>query len=139
MPTFMIFKNAINVSTIQGADLNKLSTTIKKLASEVDNDGATTPGGDTSSSGANGSWLGADLPKGYTDVSDQVDIRGLDLLNADSDFGNVRTLFESKKPSALKRAATRGGGAKGKDGEGANKEWVVSDTDELLMIFLPLQ
>ena len=136
MPTFMIFKNAVNVTTIQGADLNKLSTAIKKFTAEVNNDGAASGGGDTSSSGANGSWLGADLPKGYADVSDEVNIRGLDLLNADSDFGNVRTLFESKKPSILKRAATRG--SKGKESDEA-KDWVVSDTDEQLMLFIPFQ
>ena len=135
MPTFMIFKDGLNIDTIQGADINKLSAATKKLAAEVDSVGATDGSGDTSSSGANGSWLGADLPKGYADVSDQVDSRGLDLLNADSDFGNVRTLFESKKPSALKRAATRG--AKVQDSEA--KDWVVSDTDEQLMLFIPFQ
>ena len=135
MPTFIMFKDGLNVQTIQGADLNGLSTTTKRLAAEVGSTGATSGSGDTSSSGANGSWLGADLPKGYADVSDQIDIRGLDLLNGDSNFGNVRTLFESKKPSALKRAATRGS----KDQDSKAKDWVVSDTDEQLMLFIPFQ
>ena len=135
MPTFKIFNDGLNVKTIQGADLNQLSTAVKKYAAEVGSTPAANGAGDTGSSGANGPWLGADLPKGYADVSDQVDSRGLDLLNADSDFGNVRTLFEKKQPSALNKAATQS--TKNQDGE--VKDWVVSDTDEQLMLFIPFQ
>ena len=54
------------------------------------------------------------------DVTDVVDVRGLDLLNADSDFGTVRTLFETSAPSAL---------SKGKGAAEGTKDWVESDVD----------
>jgi hypothetical protein len=70
------------------------------------------------------------LPKGYSNVGDQVDVKGLELLNADSDFGGVRVLFDGSKPSALEN---------GKAAEGKAKDWVESDTDEQLMLFVPFQ
>lgn len=54
-------------------------------------------------------------------------MRGLDLLNADSDFGGVRTLFETSKPSSL---------SKGK-GSADTKDWVESDVDNQLMLYVP--
>lgn len=58
-------------------------------------------------------------------------MRGLDLLNADSDFGTVRTLFESTKPKGL----DKGKGAV--TGSEANKDWVESDVDNQLMLYVP--
>jgi hypothetical protein len=60
-----------------------------------------------------------------------VDVRGLDLLNADSEFGGVRTLFESSQPKTLtkgKRAST---------GSDASKDWIESDVDNQLMLYVP--
>jgi hypothetical protein len=74
---------------------------------------------------------GGNLPKGYSDISDQVDVKGLELLNADSDFAGVRILFDSSKPSGLD--------TKGKTGGDGGKDWVESDTDEQLMLFIPFQ
>jgi hypothetical protein len=123
----MVFREGAQVEKVQGADARKLQEVVKKLAAEAE--GATGSGsGFGSSSGSGGSWRKAELPKGYGDVTEQVDVRGLELLNSDSDFGGVRTLFEAGKPSALD--------AKGKSGEGA-KDWVESDTDEQLMLFMP--
>lgn len=86
----------------------------------------------SSESGSSNSlqWPKAALPKGYSDVTDQVDLKGLELLNSDSKFGGVRTLVVAEKPSALS--------TKGKAGEG-KKDWVESDTDEQLMLFMPFQ
>ena len=128
----MIFKNKQAVSTIRGADPSKLSEAIKKLAAEADSD-SSGGFGNTSSSGS--TWLGASLPKGYSDVTDQLDVKGLDLLNSNSDYGNARTLFEASKPSAL----NKNGKGKGKSGEGSKKDWIESDTDEQLMLFMPFQ
>ena len=132
----MIFKNKQAVSRIRGADPRKLSEAVKKLAAEADSDGASSSGGFGDAGGAGGStWLGSSLPKGYSDVTDQVDIKGLDLLNSNSDFGNSRTLFDASRPSAL-----GDGKGKGKTGEGeSKKDWVESDTDEQLMLFIPFQ
>ncbi|KAK5658853.1 hypothetical protein OQA88_1667 [Cercophora sp. LCS_1] len=81
------------------------------------------------SSGSSGSenWRGADLPRGYSDITNQVELQRCELLNVDSEGGNVRTLFETAKPSALS------------GGKGTAKDWVESDTDEQLMLFMPFQ
>jgi hypothetical protein len=131
MPTFMIFKNGQRVETVQGADSRKLSTIIKKIAAEADSDGA--EGGFAEGSGSGGpTWLGAKLPRGYKDITDQIDIRGLDLSNADPEFGVARVLFAPTKPVTLVDG-------KSKEDEGAKKDWVESDTDEQLMLFIPFQ
>jgi hypothetical protein len=128
----MIFKNAQAVSTIQGANAPKLSEAVKKLVAEAESDQA---GGFGEASGSGSGWIGSNLPRGYGDVTDQVDLKGLDLLNSDSDLGNARTLFNTAKPSSLEH-----GKGKGKpSSEETRKDWVESDTDEQLMLFIPFQ
>ncbi|KAI4250328.1 MAG: hypothetical protein L6R42_008755 [Xanthoria sp. 1 TBL-2021] len=120
------------VSTVQGADPRKLSELVKKIAAEADSDGL---GGFGEVSDSGTGWLGIGLLKGYDNVTDQVDVRGLDLLNADSNFGSARTLFDPSKPSAL-----QGGKGKGRAQAGEEtKDWAESDTDEQLMLFIPFQ
>ena len=133
MPTFMIFKNGKAVDTIRGADPRGLTAAVKKLSAEADSDGSAVVGGFDESSSAS-SWLGASLPKGYSDITDQVDVRGLDLLNADSNFGDARTLFAGGKPSEL----DAGKGKDTSEGDG-KKDWVETDTDEQLMLYIPFQ
>jgi hypothetical protein len=120
----MVFKNGLPTEKIQGADKNKLLRVVQDIASI-----ATAAGSSTGSSG--GGWRKGELPKGYGDVTDQVDVKGLELLNSDSDFGTVRTLFETSKPSALDN--------KGKAADDKQKDWVESDTDEQLMLYMPFQ
>lgn len=121
----MIFKNKEVVETIRSADPRKLSEAIKKVAAEADSDGSSAAGG------YGESWRGAGLPKGYGDITDQIDLRGLDMLNAESGpgKGTSRTLFQGSKPSALagKEKAT------GTEAE----DWIESDTDEQLMLYIP--
>lgn len=122
----MIFKQGKVEEKIQGADPRKLQAVIKKLAAEAD--GASSSG--FGSSGSGSSWRKGDLPKGYNDITDQIEIKGLELLNADSEFGSVRVLIDDAKPSGLsggKAVATK------------DKDWVESDTDEQLMMFMPFQ
>ena len=64
-----------------------------------------------------------------------MDVRGLDLLNSDSDYGTARTLFESSRPSALNSGNGKGKGPANGDEE--KKDWVESDTDEQLMLYIP--
>jgi hypothetical protein len=104
---------------------------VKKLSAEADSDGAN-GFGESSSSGS--SWTAASLPKGYYDVTDQVDVRGLDLLNSDSECGTARILFDGSRPSSLDSGKGKGK-ATSTDGEG--KDWVESDTDEQLMLYAP--
>ncbi|ORY11194.1 PITH domain-domain-containing protein [Clohesyomyces aquaticus] len=132
MPTFVIFKNGQQVQKISGANPQQLSDAIKRLAAEAEG-GSSAQGFGEASSSAGGAWRGAELPRGYNDVTDQVDVRGLDLLNSDSDFGNVRTLFETTMPTTLAIGKGKGAAA----GSEGKKDWVESDVDEQLMLYLP--
>ena len=125
MPTFIIFKQGTLVDKIQGADGKKLQAAVKKLAAEAE--GGSSGFGGASGSGSN--WRTGDLPRGYNNVTDQVDVKGLELLNADSGFGSVRVLVDDSKPSGLKKGKA----------VAEKKDWVESDTDEQLMLFMPFQ
>ena len=129
LPTFIIFKNTEIVQSIKGADPKKLQAVVKKLSAEADSAGAN-GFGESSDSGP-ASWTAGSLPKGYSDVTDQVDVRGLDLLNAASECGTSRTLFGNSKPSSLNSGKAP---SNGKEDE---KDWVESDTDEQLMLYIP--
>ena len=120
------------MESIKGADPRKLQAVVKKLSAEADSDGANGFGETSSSSSA--SWTAASLPKGYSDVTDQVDVRGLDLLNSDSECGTARTLFDNRKPSSLDSGKGKGKGPSNGEEE---KDWVESDTDEQLMLYVP--
>ena len=124
MPTFIVFEHGRPASTVRGADPRRLSEVVRKLATEASKTDGSSAGG--SSSG--GTWFGAASPKGYADITDQVDLKGLDLLNLDSEFGSARSLFASSKPSALNN---------GKGKESAAADWVESDTDEQMMLYIP--
>ncbi|KAK4945333.1 Thioredoxin-like protein 1 [Elasticomyces elasticus] len=120
MPTFMIFKNARQVEFIEGADPRRLSEVVKQLANEANKMETEELGG----SSTGGSWLGAELPRGYVDVTNQVEFLGLELMNWDSEHGNARTLISADKPKGSAEAKT---------------DYVESDTDEQLMIYIPFQ
>lgn len=98
LPTFMIFKNARKTDDIQGANPKKLSDAIKKVAAEA----SRVDSGEGESSGATGShWMGASLPRGYGDVTDQVDVTGLHALNLESAKGGMKALFAPGKPKGM--------------------------------------
>ncbi|KAK4105928.1 DUF1000-domain-containing protein [Parathielavia hyrcaniae] len=124
LPTFIVFRNGKVVDKVQGADPKKLQAVVEKLSAEVQNLSAS---GGESSGGGGASWRGAGLPRGYIDITDQVELRYCELLNVDPDGGSVRVLFDAAKPSALS------------GGKAASKDWVESDTDEQLLLFMPFQ
>ena len=131
MPTFMIFKSGRESKRIKGADIKALDAAVKQLAQEA----SSAPSGSTSGledpfTTGSKNWIGASLPRGYGDVTEAVDQLNLDFLNLDSEFGGARTIFEATKPSSL--------GAKGKSAEG-KKDWIESDTDAQMMLFMPFQ
>lgn len=131
MPTFLVFQNGRPIETIRGANPAKLNQAVQKLASEASkSDGATGEAG--ASSGSGPGWIGAAVAKGYSDITDQVDAKGLELLNRDSEHAQPRTLFDTSKPSDLS------GKGKGK-AEGNSMDWVKSDTDEQLMLYMPFK
>ncbi|KAB8336731.1 hypothetical protein FH972_021040 [Carpinus fangiana] len=137
MPTFTIHKQGREVKRVQGADGKRLSDMVKMIAAEADSLTAGEGGG--SSSGSGGAWTARAPPRGYSDVSGEVDAQGLDLMNGDMDAGaGPRVLFDAAAPSGL----GAGGTAKGKGkaaAEGAARDWVESDTDDQLMLYVPFQ
>ncbi|KAI0003188.1 DUF1000-domain-containing protein [Xylariaceae sp. FL0662B] len=125
LPTFILFRNGSVVEKVKGAEPQRLKSVLDKLSSDIENAGE---GGSGSGSGGI-AWRGADLPRGYTDISDSIDVRGLELLNADDTHFSVRTLFNKSKPAPLN-------GGKEKS-TGDEKDWVESDTDEQLLLYIP--
>lgn len=129
MPTFMIFKNGKETKRVKGANPKELDAAVKSLAAEASSSSAEASSSGTSSTGT---WLGASLPRGYGDITDSVDALNLDFLNVDSSAGNARSVLTPSAPSAL---------SKGKSTATASteKDWIESDTDEQLMLYIPFQ
>lgn len=124
MPTFLVLKQGRETNRIQGADGAKLQSAVKSLAAEAS---SADSGAGPSSAGSSGTWSGATVPRGYADITDQVDVLGLELLNGDPEAGTARTLFANSAPAALAdRSADK-----------AKKDAVESDTDAQLLLFLP--
>jgi len=132
MPTFMIFKNGRETKRIKGADPKALDAAIKSLAEEAASSAEAGPSGSSSSSSSGGTWVGASLPRGYVDITDSVDQLNLDFLNVASSAGGPRSVFTASPPSALDTKAKAKEDAKEKD-------WIESDTDEQLMLYIPFQ
>lgn len=132
MPTFIVFERGRPVSTVRGADSRKLNEVVQRLASEAskDDEGGSGEGGETSSGDV---WLGASIPRGFSDVTTEYDPKALELLNRDSEFGLPRVLLEPGRPSSLADGKGKGKAA------GGSPDWVESDTDEQLMLYVPFQ
>ncbi|KAI1760711.1 DUF1000-domain-containing protein [Hypoxylon sp. FL1150] len=126
LPTFIVFRDGSVVEKVKGANPKQLQSIVEKLSNDIEN---ASQGGSSSSGSGGLAWRGADLPRGYTDISDSIDVRGLELLNADESHFSVRTLFNRSKPSAL---------SKDKDtSSSGEKDWIESDTDEQLLLYTP--
>lgn len=121
LPTFIIFRNGKVDEKLQGANPAHLKSVLEKLSSEVESLGE-------GSGGSGGDWKPAEIPKGYSDVTDQVELRGCELLNADEDAGPVKVLFDSSKPSGLD-----------KEKKGSSKDFVQSGADDQLLLYIPFQ
>lgn len=127
MPTFLIFKAGREIKRVRGADPKALDAAVKQLAEEAGK--ADEGGAGEGSSSSGGKWTGASAPRGYGDVSDEVDVKGLDFLNLSDEKGDKRAIFASEQPSALA----------GKGKAPASSDWIESDTDEQLMLYIPFQ
>lgn len=123
LPTFILFRKGKLMHTVQGANSAELRNVIGKIVSELEHlvEGMGGEGGPPEA------WKGAEIPKGYGDVTDQVELRGCELLNADDNAGPVKVLFESSKPSALGL------------GKSTSTDWVQSGSDDQLLLFIPFQ
>jgi hypothetical protein len=126
MPTFIIFKAGRETKRIRGADPKGLDAAVKQLAQEA---GRADEGGAAAASSSGGAtWTGAAAPRSYADITDSVDVLGLDFLNLDGEKGDKRAIFSANKPSSLDNKK-----------DSTAKDWIESDTDEQLMLFIPFQ
>lgn len=127
----MVFKAGRETKRIKGANQKELNEVVKQLAQEAAKAGDS--GIEAGSSSSGGRWAAFAAPRGYTDITDSVDTLGLDFLNMDGEKGEKRCLFDGSKPASLSGKSNVTGAAGGK------KDWIESDTDEQLMLFVPFQ
>ena len=120
MPTFLILKNRHETKRITGANPKALQDAVQTLAREAESLDSN-PSASGSASADSGAWAGLPISRGYSDITDHVDIRGIDILNYDTRSGTPRTIFERKQL----------------DSKGNKKDAIESDTDEQLMIYIP--
>jgi thiol-disulfide isomerase/thioredoxin len=126
IPSFLVLRDGRTIDRVKGEDPSKLKGLVERLRTEVKNLGSAPAGSASEASGP--TWFGASLPRQYGDLTDEVELVRGELLNFDSGAGNLKTLFAPARPSALS-----GGG------EAGAKDWVESDTDEQLMLFVPFR
>lgn len=138
MPTFIVFEKGRPLSTVRGADPRKLNEVVQRLASEASKEGSGSTGdGNDGGTMAGDTWVGTTIPKNYSDITSQFDPKALELLNRDSEFGVPRVLFEPGRPSSLDGKGKGKGKAEGSTN--TSSDWIESDTDEQLMLYIPFQ
>lgn len=115
------------IEKISGVDIEQVKTVVERIISESES--IIVPSKTGVSSSGRSSWPIADIPRGFNDVTEEVDLKGLDLLNADNDYGSVQVLFDNQKPSGLTEDIN----------SVKTKDWVESDTDEQLMLYIPFR
>lgn len=128
LPTFILFRNGKEAGKVTGADPRKLQDMVNKISDEASGAGE----GEASGSGGD-LWMGAALPRGYGDVTGQIDPKGVEILNLDDDSSPARVLFDAPKPSALDKNRSAAVKASGE------KDWIESGTDDQLLLFMPFQ
>lgn len=126
MPTFIMLKSGTETTRIKGANLPALQSAVKELLAAS--------GGAIASSSSSSFWKGADIPKPYEIINSEIELKNLDCMNYNQEIGGVRVLFEGSAPST----EVGGGDGKGKGKSSGNgADWVESDTDEQLTLFIP--
>ncbi|KAK6334810.1 hypothetical protein TWF718_010255 [Orbilia javanica] len=126
MPTFIMLKSGVETTRIKGANLPALQSAVKELLAAS---------GGAIASSSSSFWKGAEVPKPYDVINSEIDLKNLDCMNYNQDIGGVRVLFEGSAPSTEANGSSTGKG-KGKD-SGQQTDWVESDTDEQLTLFIP--
>lgn len=132
-PSFLVFQFGSLKDKVQGTnpeDLKKLAEKLSRRIQITETQQGSKPSQQAfgeSSDDSSESWRGAELPRGYSDITDQVEIRDCEVLNADDEAGTVRALFETSKPSALR------------NGKSTSKDWVQSGSDDQLLLYVPFQ
>ncbi|KAG5748713.1 hypothetical protein H9Q69_003835 [Fusarium xylarioides] len=126
-PTFIVFADGKQVDQVQGADPQKLKDTLMKIPALATSLNEKTARENAGSASDGPSWKGTEAPRGYNDITDQIELRDLEVLNADESAGTVRVLFDGSKPSGLG------------NGKGTSKDYVQSGADDQLLLYIPFQ
>ncbi|KAF5651076.1 thioredoxin 1 [Fusarium tjaetaba] len=126
-PTFIVFADGKQVDQVQGADPQKLKDTLMKIPALATSLNEKTARENAGSASGGPSWKGMEAPRGYNDITDQIELRDLEVLNADESAGTVRVLFDGSKPSGLG------------NGKGTSKDFVQSGADDQLLLYIPFQ
>ncbi|KAF5715303.1 thioredoxin [Fusarium globosum] len=126
-PTFIVFADGKQVDQVQGADPQKLRVTLMKIPALASSLNEKTARENAGSASGGPSWKGMEAPRGYNDITDQIELRDLEVLNADESAGTVRVLFDGSKPSGLG------------NGKGTSKDYVQSGADDQLLLYIPFQ
>ncbi|KAF5571839.1 thioredoxin 1 [Fusarium phyllophilum] len=126
-PTFIVFADGKQVDQVQGADPQKLKDTLMKIPALATSLNEKTARENAGSASDGPSWKGMEAPRGYNDITDQIELRDLEVLNADERAGTVRVLFDGSKPSGLG------------NGKGTSKDYVQSGADDQLLLYIPFQ
>ncbi|EXM10886.1 Thioredoxin-like protein 1 [Fusarium odoratissimum] len=127
LPTFIVFADGKQVDQVQGADPQKLRDTLMKIPALATSLNEKTARENAGSASGGPSWKGMEAPRGYNDITDQIELRDLEVLNADESAGTVRVLFDGSKPSGLG------------NGKGTSKDYVQSGADDQLLLYIPFQ
>ncbi|KAH7181378.1 PITH domain-containing protein [Fusarium sp. MPI-SDFR-AT-0072] len=127
LPTFIVFADGKQVDQVQGADPQKLRDTLMKIPALATSLNEKTARENAGSASGGPSWKGMEAPRGYNDITDQIELRDLEVLNADEGAGTVRVLFDGSKPSGLG------------NGKGTSKDYVQSGADDQLLLYIPFQ
>ncbi|KAI1058249.1 hypothetical protein LB506_000291 [Fusarium annulatum] len=126
-PTFIVFADGKQVDQVQGADPQKLRDTLMKIPALASSLNEKTARENAGLASGGPSWKGMEAPRGYNDITDQIELRDLEVLNADESAGTVRVLFDGSKPSGLG------------NGKGTSKDYVQSGADDQLLLYIPFQ
>ncbi|KAF5988470.1 thioredoxin 1 [Fusarium coicis] len=126
-PTFIVFADGKQVDKVQGADPQKLKDTLMKIPALATSLNEKTARENAGSASGGPSWKGMEAPRGYNDITDQIELRDLEVLNADESAGTVRVLFDGSRPSGLG------------NGKGTSKDYVQSGADDQLLLYIPFQ
>ncbi|EFQ99654.1 thiol-disulfide exchange intermediate [Nannizzia gypsea CBS 118893] len=132
MPTFIVYKDGEILRRIKGAGKEALTNAVMAGVRAANGEAVEAP--EESGSSESSAWLGAPAPRTYQNITDEVEVKGIDMLNRDDEAGPARSLFDSQIPGTLAAA-----NAKGKAKEPTEPDWVLSDTDEQLIVFIPFQ
>jgi hypothetical protein len=126
-PAFFYFRDGVVVQKVESASKPQLRELVTRVVRDATGQAEASAASASASTTSQATWRGAELPRGYGDVTDQIESQRSELLNYDASCGGVRVLFDGSKPSALS------------GGKASAKDWVESDTDEQLMLFVPFQ